>query len=167
MRVSYFLRTLGEGISQIPIPISVTPLQLNISSAFIDIKAVHGFSEAFRTNHWPLFRNCPNIRGREPRGCMNRIYQWLSSRASFFRPDASSRGTSRTVRTEVTVERQGIALLPGGGADGLDACPLCRSKLPLKQSDQPEPPSLRLQEGSISELPSTEGVCLPPEKKII
>jgi len=98
---------------------------------------------------------------------MNRLYQWLSGRASLFRSDTSSQGARRTVRTEVTVERQGIALLAGGAAEGLETCPLCGSKLAPKQPDQPEQARLRLQEGSISEQSSPEGVCLPPEKKVI
>ena len=42
---------------------------------------------------------------------MHRLYQWLTQRASSFRSDTSDGGTSRTVRTEVTVERQGMTLL--------------------------------------------------------
>jgi hypothetical protein len=80
---------------------------------------------------------------------MNRLYQWLSGRASFFRSDPSDRGTSRTVRTEVTVERQGITLLVGGAAaGGFDVCPLCGQKLAPEQAGQAR---LRLQEGSISQ----------------
>jgi len=50
---------------------------------------------------------------------VKRIYQWLSQRASFFHSQTSGRGTSgtsRTIRTEVTVERQGMTLLVGGAA---------------------------------------------------
>jgi len=80
---------------------------------------------------------------------MNRLFQWLSGRASFFRTDVSGRGTSRTIRTEVTVERQGMTLLVGGaGAAGFDTCPLCGNKL---TPDQAEPPSGRLLKGSISQ----------------
>jgi len=79
---------------------------------------------------------------------MNRLYQWLSKRARFFRSDPSGRGTSRTVRTEVTVERQGLTLLVGGAAAGFDNCPLCGQKLALAQVEQAR---LRLQESSISE----------------
>ncbi len=78
---------------------------------------------------------------------MNRLYQWLSQRASSFRSDTSSRGTSRTVRTEVTVERQGMTLLMGGSAAGFDNCPLCGQKLAPAQAEQAR---LRLQQGSIS-----------------
>lgn len=80
---------------------------------------------------------------------MNRLYQWLSGRARFFRTDTSSRGASRTIRTEVTVERQGMTLLVGGAAGaGFDTCPLCGNKLAPNQA---EPRSgLRLN-GSISE----------------
>jgi hypothetical protein len=78
---------------------------------------------------------------------MNRLYQWLSGRASFLHSDTSGRGTSRTVRTEVTVERQGMTLLVGGAAVGFDNCPLCGQKLFPAQAEQAR---LRLQEGSIS-----------------
>ncbi|MGA7078009.1 MAG: hypothetical protein WBQ43_12765 [Terriglobales bacterium] len=79
---------------------------------------------------------------------MNRIYQWLSGRASFFRSDASGRGTSRTVRTEVTVERQGTTLLMGGAGMRFDLCPFCGQKLAPEQAG---PARLRLQTGSISQ----------------
>jgi hypothetical protein len=89
---------------------------------------------------------------------MNRLYQWLSGRASFFRSDTSGRGASRTVRTEVTVERQGMTLLAGGmAAAGFDTCPLCGSKV---APDQAEQPSGRLLKGSISQ--ETGPVDSPP-----
>jgi len=81
---------------------------------------------------------------------VNRLYQWLSGRASFFRTDTSSRGASRTVRTEVTVEHQGMTLLVGGAAAGFDTCPLCGTKLAPNQADQPD---RRLLKGSISRGP--------------
>jgi len=81
---------------------------------------------------------------------MNRLYQWLSERASSFRSDSSGRGTSRTVRTEVTVERQGMTLLVGGAAAGFDTCPLCGQKLAPAQAEQAR---LRLQQGSTSQEP--------------
>jgi hypothetical protein len=77
---------------------------------------------------------------------MKGLYQWLSQRASFFRFDASGRGTSRTVRTEVTVQR-GMTLLVGGAAD-FDACPVCGNKLSPEQTEQV---SGRLLKGSISQ----------------
>jgi hypothetical protein len=60
---------------------------------------------------------------------MSRLYQWLSGRASFFHSKRPGRGISRTIRTEVTVERQGMTLLVGGVAAGLEICPLCGQKL--------------------------------------
>jgi hypothetical protein len=46
------------------------------------------------------------------------------------RSETSAKGVTRTVRTEVTVERQTMALWVGEGeAVGLDVCPLCGSKL--------------------------------------
>jgi hypothetical protein len=83
-------------------------------------------------------------------GRATRIYQWLSSRASFFRSEASGQGASRTVRTEVTVEREGIALLVGGAAADFDNCPLCGQKLAMAQAQQAR---LRLLEDLISQGP--------------
>lgn len=73
----------------------------------------------------------------ERRDCMQRLYQWLSERASFFRYEGVGHGTSSTVRTETTVRREGVTLLAGGAATlGLDICPLCGSKLAPAQSGQ-------------------------------
>ncbi len=73
----------------------------------------------------------------ERRDCMQRLYQWLSQRASFFRYDSADRGASSTVRTETTVRREGMTLLVGSAATlGLDICPLCGSKLAPTQSGQ-------------------------------
>ena len=83
-------------------------------------------------------------------GRATRIYQWLSSRASIFRSEAFSHGVSRTVRTEVTVEREGIALLVGGAAADFDNCPLCGQKLAVAQAEQAR---IRFLEGSISQGP--------------
>jgi hypothetical protein len=80
-------------------------------------------------------------------GRTKRLYQWLSQRASFFRSDTSGRGTTRTVRTEVTVQREGMTLLVGGEAAGFDTCPLCGNKLTPAQAEQAR---LRPPEGSIS-----------------
>jgi hypothetical protein len=71
-----------------------------------------------------------------PAGRTKRLYQWLSQRASFFRVDTPGRSTSRTVRTEVTVERQGMTLLVGGAAENFDTCPLCGQKLAPEQAEQ-------------------------------
>ena len=87
-----------------------------------------------------------------------RLYQWLSERASFFRSDAPGRGTSRTVRTEVTVERQGMTLLVGGTAPNFDNCPLCGQKLAPEQAEQAR---LRLQKGSpLQEDSPVDGTAL-------
>lgn len=79
-------------------------------------------------------------------GRTQRLYQWLSQRASFFRSDASSGGTTRTVRTEVTVQ-QGMTVLVGDAAARFDTCPFCGSKLAPEQVEQAR---LRLPKGSIS-----------------
>jgi hypothetical protein len=78
---------------------------------------------------------------------MNRLYQWMSRRASFFRSDVPGSGASRTVRTEVTVERQGMTLPVGGAAAGFDNGPLCGQQLAPAQAEQAR---LRLQQGSTS-----------------
>jgi hypothetical protein len=89
---------------------------------------------------------------------MNRLYQWLSGRASFFRSDTSGRGASRTVRTEVTVERQGVTLLLGGAAAvSFDVCPLCGNKLAPAQTEKA---TARLQKGLISQ--ETVPIRSPP-----
>jgi hypothetical protein len=100
--------------------------------------------------HWSFFCACSNIRGRGSEGRVNRLYQWLSGRASFFRTGTSSRGAGRTIRTEVTVERQGMTLVVGGAPSGFDACPLCGSKLAPNQAEQLNG---RLLETSISHGP--------------
>jgi hypothetical protein len=102
-------------------------------------------SEPVRTRHWPFLCDCRNIRGQFREDRTNRLYQWLGQRASFFRSETSSRGTSRIVRTEVTVEREGMTLLVGDAAVGFDTCPLCGNKLAPAQAEQAR---LRLQKGS-------------------
>jgi hypothetical protein len=77
----------------------------------------------------------------------NRLYQWLSQRARFFRSATIAHATTRTVRTEVTVERQGMTLQVGSVAAGFDTCPLCGSKLAAAQAEQV---GGRLLKGSIS-----------------
>ena len=76
-----------------------------------------------------------------------RLYQWMTQRASFFRFAASGPGTSRTVRTEVTFERESITLSVNGPA--LDRCPMCGQTrgqtLPPPQAAQA---GLRLEEES-------------------
>jgi len=78
-----------------------------------------------------------------------RLYQWLSQRASGFRSEQSTGNqASRTVRTEVTVERQGTTVILGDvGAAGFEICPLCGSKLAPEQAEQAR---LRLPQGPIS-----------------
>jgi len=71
---------------------------------------------------------------------MRRIYQWLSERASFFRYDAVGPGTSSTVRTEVTVRREGMTLLVSGREESIDICPdicpLCGNVLAPAKAEQ-------------------------------
>ncbi|MGC2171691.1 MAG: hypothetical protein WA623_09920, partial [Candidatus Sulfotelmatobacter sp.] len=83
-----------------------------------------------RTNDWPFLCDCRNIRGQYRENRTKGLYQWLTERARLFRSDASAQGTGRTVRTEVTVERQHTTLLVGDvAAAGFDTCPLCGAKL--------------------------------------
>jgi hypothetical protein len=63
-----------------------------------------------------------------------RLYQWLSQRASSFRSDTSATAANHTVRTEVTVERQGTTVVIGNVPMNFDTCPLCGSKLASEQA---------------------------------
>ena len=56
---------------------------------------------------------------------MQRLYQWLSHRASFFRSDSFSGGRVRSVRTDVILERQETILVVSGAAADLNYCPFC------------------------------------------
>jgi hypothetical protein len=76
---------------------------------------------------------------------MQRLYQWLSERASFFRYEGVGHGSS-AIRTETTVRREGMTLLVSSAAASLDICPLCGSKLAPEQSEQAR---RRLTRGSI------------------
>jgi hypothetical protein len=64
---------------------------------------------------------------------LKRLYQWLSERASAISANAASRRERRTVRTQVTVEHQGLTfLIPGGVAGDFEVCPFCGQKLDSK-----------------------------------
>jgi len=88
----------------------------------------------------------------EQRGRVERIYQWLSERARSFRSRTSDRGTSRTIRTEVTVEQKGMTLVVGGGTELFDVCPLCGTKLAHAEAVQA---IARLQKASLSQEPTS------------
>ena len=61
---------------------------------------------------------------------MKRLYLWFSERASFFHAETSGRGTSRTVRTEVTIRREGMTLqVNAAAAATFETCPLCGTEL--------------------------------------
>jgi hypothetical protein len=66
---------------------------------------------------------------------VNRLYQWLSKRASFSRRYPSGVSISRTIRTEVTVEQEGIALQVSGASVDFEHCPLCGQKLVAAQGE--------------------------------
>jgi len=113
------------------------------------------------TNDWPFAADCRNIRDVKGDYRATRIYQWLSRRASSFRSVASGRGPIRTVRTEVTEERQRLILLAGRATAGFDLCPFCGQKL----APAPAPVVFtqgRLSEGSISQEPAP--VDRPPPR---
>jgi hypothetical protein len=93
---------------------------------------------------------------------MNRIYQWLSGRASSIRSEASGHRVSRTVRTEVTVERQGMTLLVGGGTASFDSCPLCGQNLAPEQAEQA---TLRLQQVRPTEVTTGENKTRSQDKE--
>jgi hypothetical protein len=79
---------------------------------------------------------------------MKRLYQWFNERASFFLSDTAGNGTSRTVRTEVTVQREAVTFMAGGAGSGFDVCPLCGlefASVPVEQA------SLRRPIGSMSQ----------------
>jgi hypothetical protein len=81
---------------------------------------------------------------------VGRVYQWLIEQASFFRHDAVEHGTSRTVRTETTVRREGVTVLVGS----VDICPLCGSKLAPYQGSalRTQTIAARSEVGSIDQL---------------
>lgn len=54
-------------------------------------------SRLVRTGHWPFLGVCENIRCQHREGCTERLYQWLSRRASFFRSHTSVSGATRIV----------------------------------------------------------------------
>jgi len=63
---------------------------------------------------------------------VNRLYQWLHERASFFRSVSVDSEPHRTRRTEVTVqERQRTVFLTGGAMGDNKTCPLCGQPLDL------------------------------------
>jgi hypothetical protein len=85
----------------------------------------------------------------ERRDRMQRLYQWLSERASFFRYEAVGHGSNSAVRTETTLRLETVTLLVASAATlGLDICPLCGSKLAAVQSEQATP---CLSKGSVSQ----------------
>jgi hypothetical protein len=68
---------------------------------------------------------------------MKRLYQWFSERTSFFHSEGPSTGTSRTVRTEVTVQRERMTVLAGSaGGTGFAICPLCGNELAPPEADR-------------------------------
>jgi hypothetical protein len=108
--------------------------------------------ELVRSRYLPFSRYYHKIRGQYKGASTKALYQWLSERASFFRSDPCGHGTTRSVRTEVTVERQGMTVLVGGGTTGFDTCPLCGQKLAPAEAEQAR---LRRQKDSTTEIQRT------------
>jgi len=79
---------------------------------------------------------------------VQRLYQWLSLRASFFRSDSSGGGKARSVRTDVMLERQETILVLNGTAADLNYCPFCGQKLAGTQAEEAR---LRLQTDSMKD----------------
>ena len=77
---------------------------------------------------------------------MNRLYQWLSGQASFFRSDTTGQAMSRTVSTQVTVQTESTTLT-ARASGAFDLCPFCGQKLARAQAVHER---LRLHESSIS-----------------
>ncbi|HEY4841069.1 MAG TPA: hypothetical protein VIH78_03840 [Terriglobales bacterium] len=68
---------------------------------------------------------------------MQRLYQWLIKRASFFRHDAAGYSASSSVRTETMVRRERVTLLAGSAAAlGIDICPFCGSNLAPAEEEE-------------------------------
>jgi hypothetical protein len=78
---------------------------------------------------------------------MNRLYQWLSGRASIFRTASVGSAMSRTVSTQVTVQTESTTLMAGTSA-AFDLCPFCGQKLARSQAVHER---LSLHESSIPE----------------
>jgi hypothetical protein len=91
---------------------------------------------------------------------MKRLYQWFSGRASFFRSDISAQGrtTTRTICTQVTVQREGTTLLVADSVAAFDICSLCGQKVSPAHA---EPVRLHLQKASTSPEPSSSPAPFP------
>jgi hypothetical protein len=71
----------------------------------------------------------------------NRLYQWLRQRTTRSYAEDTDQGGRRTIRTEVTVQREQRTVVLGGAAsDGFDTCPFCGHTLASTQAAQaPDP----------------------------
>ncbi len=64
---------------------------------------------------------------------MIRLYRWFQEHASLFRRTVWEQDGSRTMRREVTVEKEERRLLVRSSvSQDLDVCPFCGQKLPEK-----------------------------------
>lgn len=68
---------------------------------------------------------------------MNRLYQWLYERATFFRGETYGSGNSRIVRRETTIQQEQRTLIVGSGtSQDSGFCPFCGQRLPAMPSVQ-------------------------------
>ena len=66
---------------------------------------------------------------------MNRLYQWLHERATFFRAESREGDGRRMVRTEVTVEEEErTVMLSVSTVGGVCLCPLCGNPVTLEHT---------------------------------
>jgi len=87
--------------------------------------------------HWPFLIERRRIPTLNERGRVKELYQRLFRRAMSFLLGSSAPAGGRVVRTEVTVERQGVTvLLSGVAAADFDICPLCGQRLAPTQAEQ-------------------------------
>lgn len=88
---------------------------------------------------------------------MQKLYQRLFGWTRSFSSASSFFSVGRTVHTKVTVERQGVTVLTGGGltVNGVNICPLCGQALHPSPAAETQ---LLLEQGSRSQEGNLEGV---------
>jgi len=96
-------------------------------------------------------------------GTVQKLYQWFSERARFFRNGVNP-GPSPTIRTEVTVERSRATVVLGDlTTAGIDTCPLCGQPLTPVQA---QPSGLQLTAGrEITQLQTNNSNPIVGEEK--
>lgn len=86
---------------------------------------------------------------------MNRLYQWLTERASALFSAKSPAETGRVVRTEIRVHKESTITVLGGVLLPTEPCPLCGQKLDF---EPPKQERLQLQSQSESEPGRASGL---------